>query len=239
MEDNHSNGNAISGRYLYRSASDPQIWLDFLRGSKAAYAHLYRQYFSTLYNYGYKLAQNRSLTEDCIQDVFLYILEHRESLSPTNSVKYYLFKALRSEILKRLKKRLSTEGIEDGGGEENFSLAFSYESSWLEARITSERNQQLLNALNQLPARQKEAIFLRFYEGLSFAEIAEVMEVEQTSVYKVVYKGIASLQKQVSLRGLLALGLLLRAATDAWPTPLGGPFLLCALQSTGLFLYMI
>jgi len=192
----------------YTYTSDTQVWSDFIRGSKAAYAHIYRQHFSALYNYGYKLCQNRSLTEDCIQDVFLYILEHRASLSPTNSVRFYLFKAVRSEIVKRLKKSLNIKGLETSG-EDGFHLSFSYESSWLQVRISHEKSEQLLTVLNQLPARQKEAIFLRFYEGLSFAEVAEVMRVEQTSVYKVIYKAFASLQKKASLRDLLMLGLLL------------------------------
>ena len=117
--------------------------------------------------------------------------------------------------MKRLKKRLSTEGLETGE-EDHFHLAFSYETSWLENRISLERSELLLNALNQLPGRQKEAIFLRFYEGLSFAEIAAVMEVEQTSVYKVIYKGFAALPKKVSLRGLLTLSVLLPAGATVF-----------------------
>ena len=46
---------------------------------------MYEKYARTLYNYGYKIAQNRQLTEDCLQDLFLTILETRERLSHTDS----------------------------------------------------------------------------------------------------------------------------------------------------------
>ncbi len=212
MKEPFTEANLFDPPLAYASAPDSKIWDDFRSGSKTAYAYMYRQHFSSLYNYGYKFTQNRSLTEDCIQDIFLYILERRESLSQTDSIRFYLLKALRSEIVRRLKKQLSTQGLETGEGSD-FHLSFSYESSWLEATISHECSQQLLDALNQLPARQKEAIFLRFYQGLSFTEIAQMMEVEQTSVYKAIYKGFAALQKRTSLRGLLTLSLLLYAAS--------------------------
>lgn len=187
---------------FYRNLTDEQVWRAFLQDNRIAYAFIYEKFYSSLYNYGYKFAQDRQLTEDCIQDMFIYILEHRESISETDSIKYYLFKALRSEIFKRAKRQLNHQGLHREE-EMDFKLAFSYEASWMESRISQERTEQLLHELNQLPSRQKEAIFLRFYNELSFAEIADVMGIEQTSVYKVMYKAFASLQKKIYLRHLL------------------------------------
>ena len=166
--------------------TDRQVWRAFRQGSRVAYAFIYEKFFSSLYNYGYKFAQDGPLIEDCIQDLFVYILEHRASLSETDSIKYYLFKALRGAICKRTKQQLTHQGLHREE-ETDFKLVFSYEASWLESRISQERNEQLLHELNQLPSRQKEAIFLRFYDELSFAEIADVMGIEPTSVYKVIF----------------------------------------------------
>jgi len=47
----------------------------------------------------------------------------------------------------------------------------------------------------QLPARQREVIFLKYYNNLSYEEIAGIMGIEQDSVYKLTYKALEKLQK--------------------------------------------
>jgi RNA polymerase sigma factor (sigma-70 family) len=184
--------------------SDFELWRDFLDGSATALAQMYEQYAPVLYNYGFKIAQDRALTEDCIQDIFLTILERRERLSPTNSIKFYLFRALRREIVKRLRQRHHARTDWDERNLE-FAVRFSASPSWLDERISEESSQQLLQMLNGLPTRQKEAIFLRFYDELSYEEIAGIMEIEQNSAYKIVYKALGTLQQKLPAWTLFAL----------------------------------
>lgn len=193
-------------------SSDAELWCDFLQGSKPAFACLYETFAPILYNYGYKIAQDRALTEDCIQDVFLTLLERREHLSTTTSIKFYLFCALRREIVKRLKERQSHADWNEES-DLNFSVRFSTQSSWLDERESQELSGRILRILNELPPRQKEALFLRFYDDLPYDQIARIMEIGQTSAYKVVYKALASLQKKLPDPALW-LGLLL-----AWLLP--------------------
>lgn len=191
--------------YVY--STDAALWDEFLGGSKTAYAYLYRKYAATLYNYGYKIAQNRELTEDCLQDLFLTILETRERLGRTDSIKFYLMRALRREIVRKLTNEQRFDHELDTL---DFTIEFYYEPTWLDAQISAEQSTQLLRELNILPARQKEALFLKFFDNLSYEEIAGVMGIEQTSVYKIVYKGIASLQKRMPASVIVLLLALLR-----------------------------
>ena len=180
--------------FNYRQATDAHIWNDFLHGSKAAYSFMYEKYARVLYNYGYKIAQNRQLTEDCLQDLFLTILETRERLGHTDSIKFYLMRSLRREIVRKLN---GNHHMLDGAEHEvDFQVEFQYEPTWLDSQISRERSEAVLRELNQLPARQKEALFLKFFDGLSYDEIAGIMGIETTSAYKVIYKAIASLQKR-------------------------------------------
>lgn len=179
----------------YSYTTDAALWDDFLSGSKSAYAYLYDKYARTLYNYGYKIAQNRELTEDCLQDLFLAILETRERLGRTDSIKFYLMRALRREIVRRLNREQRFDHELDAI---DFRIEFYYEPTWLDAQISQEQSTLLLHELNSLPARQKEALFLKYFDNLSYEEIAGVMGIEQSSVYKIVYKAIASLQKRMA-----------------------------------------
>lgn len=187
----------------YHQASDTQIWDDFLLGSKNAYSFMYEKYARVLYNYGYKIAQDRQLTEDCLQDLFLTILETRERLGHTDSIKFYLMRALRRDIVRELtgKHRQAGPGLAGhrplDDKDVDFRVEFQYEPTWLDSQISRERSEMILRELNQLPARQKEALFLKFFDNLSYEEIAGIMGIETTSAYKVIYKAIAALQKRM------------------------------------------
>lgn len=181
----------------YATVSDAELWNDFRQGSRAAYAAMYERYARVLYNYGYKIAQERQLTEDCIQDLFLIILESRERLAPTDSIKFYLFRALRREIVRKLQKRQAFSGGEGADEAYEFRAVFAYEPTWLDQQISQEQSTELLRELNGLPARQKEAIFLKFFDNLSYEEIAGVMGIEQTSAYKIIYKALDNLQRRL------------------------------------------
>ena len=191
----------LESENTYAYTTDAALWDDFLRGSKPAYAYLYQKYAPILYNYGYKIAQNREITEDCLQDLFLTILETRERLGRTDSIKFYLMRALRREIVRKL---TNEQRFDHEPNALNFTIEFYYEPTWLDRQISTEQSTLLLRELNNLPARQKEALFLKFFDNLSYEEIAGVMGIEQTSVYKIVYKAIASLQKRIPV-GLIAL----------------------------------
>ncbi len=186
----------------YTYTTDSDLWDDFLEGSKIAYAYVYSKYASTLYNYGYKISQNRELTEDCLQDLFLTILETRERLGRTDSIKFYLMRSLRREIVRKLTNEQRFDHELDTL---EFSIEFYYEPTWLDRQISREQSSLLLKELNSLPARQKEALFLKYFDNLSYEEIAGVMGIEQTSVYKIVYKAIASLQKRMPANIILLL----------------------------------
>jgi len=206
----------------YHQASDTQIWDDFLLGSKDAYSFMYEKYARVLYNYGYKIAQNRQLTEDCLQDLFLTILETRERLGHTDSIKFYLMRSLRRDIVRKLNAGAHLVGPRLTGLDHawshsgqhrslddhdvDFRVEFSYEPTWLDSQISRERSEAILRELNGLPARQKEALFLKFFDNLSYEEIAGIMGIETTSAYKVIYKAIAALQKRMPVE-LLALAL--------------------------------
>ncbi len=179
----------------FKLATDAQLWDEFLAGNRLAYAFIYEKYARLLYNYGYKIAQDRQLTEDCLQDLFLTILETRDRLGPTDSIKFYLMRALRREIVRKLNAQHRFWDTPDT--DVDFRLEFYYEPTWLDAQITKERSEAVLYELAQLPARQKEALFLKFFDNLSYDEIAGIMGIETTSAYKVIYKALASLQKRI------------------------------------------
>ena len=187
----------------YESMADAELWKQALTGDKAAYSYLYETFSPVLYNYSYRFTYDQAFTEDCIQELFLRLLERGSHLSETDSIKFYLFRAIRREIVRKLEAR-DQQTLPLLERDVDFRVEFQHESSWLANKMTEERSGQLLQVLNQLPTRQKEAIYLRFYDELSYEEVAQIMGITQLSAYKIVYKALASLYRKMPVRSALS-----------------------------------
>jgi RNA polymerase sigma-70 factor (ECF subfamily) len=183
---------------LYQYSTDEKLWNDFRSGIKEAYEYIYRSYVEVLYNYGFKICQDETLTKDAIQELFLTLLTKYDKINPTQAVKLYLFKSLRLEIFKKWKtaQRFTEVDVENAA----FDIEYSAEDKMMEDEITLIRIRELNHLVEGLPKRQKECIYLRFYEGMSYREISEIMGIEVSSTYKMLYKAIEHLYQQLSVR---------------------------------------
>lgn len=177
--------------------TEGKLWQAFLDNVPGSLERIYKTFIDDLYSYGYKFTKNHPFTEDCIQEVFITLHQKRSYLSRTTSVKFYLFKCLRVEIHKRLRNEMKHSGQDVL--DDFFDGTFHAEQQLIQDEVTLIRVRQIAQAVNELPKRQKEAIYLRFYEGMSYQKIADLMETEQTSAYKIIYKAIASLYEKLSI----------------------------------------
>ncbi|WPP51909.1 RNA polymerase sigma factor [Catalinimonas niigatensis] len=181
----------------FHELDDQNIWKIFKRGNKGALAYIYQTYFFKLYNYGFNICGEEELVKDSIQELFIYIWEKRNSLGETNSIKNYLFKSLRRKLFAEFKK--DQNAMLKRGIPENyyFEFVFSKEHTMIDRQITIEQKEELVKALNQLPQRLKEVLFLRYYEQLSPTEIASVMDITTNSTYVFLSRAIDFLKKHV------------------------------------------
>ena len=176
---------------------DLEIWKDFKAGSESAFCFIYDTYFSVLYAYGRKFTNDKDLVLDSVQDVFLELVRKRDKLSDTNNIKFYLMRSLRRRIGRKVKLKgfLSEELLLDD------PLFFIDLSGLPEIRL-SEFKQQLINlknAVKELPVRQKEVIFLKFYFRYSNSEIADIMDVNYQSVANHLQKAIHNLKAKLEI----------------------------------------
>lgn len=84
--------------------TDKFIWKSLKQGNLNAFSVLFESYYSKLYNYGFKICKNQSLTEDSLQDFFMYIYEHRQNLSDLDTIASYLFLSYKRFLLRMMKK---------------------------------------------------------------------------------------------------------------------------------------
>jgi RNA polymerase sigma factor (sigma-70 family) len=160
---------------------ETERWNAFRAGDRIAFGQIYAIHIQELLSYGYRITNDRQLIKDSIQDLFLYLWAHREKLSPTDSIKFYLYRSLRNRIIRTLEKS-SEISMDTSELPENILSDLPFESQWIDRENMQEQNIQLQKALNQLPKRQQEVIQLRYYHDFSLEEIAKMLNINNQSV---------------------------------------------------------
>lgn len=171
------------------------LWRSFQLGNMEAFAAIYNQHLNTLYRYGKKLCTDDEIVKDAIQEVFLdlYLKREKNKTNPEN-LKYYLLLSLKRNLIKKLKKDRKT-GESNPGYELSFDSDYNIEQIMIENEEENERTRRIEFMLNQLPLKQKEALYLRFNEAMEYPEIAKVMNISVESVRKQVYRAIKTIRE--------------------------------------------
>ncbi len=175
--------------------SDKELWLLFRQGDRQAFETIYELYAKDLHKYGTRFDLDAAQVSDCLHDIFVEMWQRRSELTADiNSIRFYLIKSLRRRILRAAQKRQKTTLI-DTFTDTGLDFELSQDTLIIENETTQERSALLTKALNQLSPRQREALYLRFYQDLSYQEVAQIMDLEQQSAYNLIFRGIEALRK--------------------------------------------
>jgi RNA polymerase sigma factor (sigma-70 family) len=164
----------------------------------SALARIYDLHVGALYNFGNKICQDATLVEDAIHDLFADLWKYRETLAPANSVRAYLYASLRRKIVKEHAKNASKLRYDHRWEELNLTV-HSVETTRIEKEVSEEQLKKLKAHLNNLSPRQYEAIILKFYDDLSYADIAVIMEMNEQSVRNLIQRGLEHLRQYSKL----------------------------------------
>lgn len=180
---------------LHNDHTDDQaLWAAMRAGDESAFDVLYNRYFQVLFSYGKRLA-GEEMVSDAIQELFITIWRQRHALSQAVSVKFYLFRSLRREIVRMRKNEpLQHEGWEQLD-EKLLPVQLSPEAVFASNEETKEQAEQLRRWLDQLPPRQNEALLLRYYHNLEYAQVAEILHIKEQTARNLVQKALAILKR--------------------------------------------
>ena len=126
---------------------------------------------------------------------FYQLWQRRETAGSILSPKYYFLRAVKNKILKSLHKNIrTTASAHDLQNEYDFFHEFSIERVIIEKQISEEKAEKLKKTLSLLSKRQKEIIYLKYYQYLDHGQIAELMNVSRQSVYNLLHEAIHKLR---------------------------------------------
>lgn len=181
------------------AAIEQMVWTAFRSGDRKALDYIYEKYIRLLLTYGLKITKDQAFVEDCIHDVFVELWRKHASLGDTDNIKLYLLKALRRKIARTSQEnnRLQATPLDEQA--DDVQLEFSAEFYLIQTQSSLEHETKLKEALLQLSTRQREAIYLKFYEQLTYVEIASMLQLTVKSTYKLIGKALDSLRKHIRM----------------------------------------
>lgn len=150
------------------------------RAQEEALAALVDEYATTLYRVAFSVLRNQSDAEDAVQEAFLRVLRHRETLGEIRDHRVWLIRIVWNIVLDR-KRRAKTRPETDDVSE----LARILPATGLSAEdcaAAAQYHARVLACVEQLPAREREVMMLSAFEELSSVEIATVLGVTESSV---------------------------------------------------------
>ncbi len=152
----------------------------------------YREYYRAMMHYGIKLVRNEELVKDCIQDCFFGLWQNPSRLARIENPKNYLIGTLRNLLLKQLSVK---QHDTDSSTLESFDV--SVEDNIIEQENIAIRSDKLQEAIDTLTPKQKEILYLRFYEGFSYDEIEKITGTNYQSVRNLLSKTLKKLKQAV------------------------------------------
>jgi len=187
---------------------EKDIWTLVSRGDQDAYAQLYVYYYKRLYNYGRKFTDDPIALEDALQEALLAIWTERARLPQVEKPHTYLLYTFRYILFKKIRRDLRVVRLATVEAGEPGEPDFGIDQLLIRRDIESALRHRLEQALQTLTSRQREAIFLRFYEGLSYEEVAGIMGISVKATYKIMSRALLQLKETLSLPVLTILLLL-------------------------------
>lgn len=178
---------------LEKNKEDTILWQQFLTGDDIAYSKLYKQYIDDLFAYGMYFTSDRESVKDCIQDVFLSLYKDRSKLRNIDNLKRYLLASLKYELFDLFKKSIEYYQID------TMEPAFEMEYSAEDIFITKEKDRQNKTKIDKilclLTPRQREVIYYRFVEELSYDDIGQLMQMNYQSVRNLIHRSILKIRE--------------------------------------------
>lgn len=174
--------------------ANERLWIEFQNGDETALSDIYKAYADDLYSYGLKLTGDEALIKDCIQEVFIQLIDRRKALIVTSCVEIYLFKSFRNKLVEELRSSNRRQDILKLLFKES-TVEDHPEQSLIDYEERQSIQKDILSAMDHLTDRQKEVIFLKYNKDFSCQEIAELLGIDKASVSTLLYRSIKIMRK--------------------------------------------
>ena len=179
--------------------SDEWLMGQVARGGRQHVAPLVRRYASGLLTYIQRMTGDRHRSEELVQEVFLLVWTKRKKYKFPKSFRAWLFTIATNRCradFRRLRPEVASPMDETSAT----AVPVAAGPSPAEATIAVETAQLVTGAVAQLPPGQRTVVTLRVWNGLSYAEIAEIVGCAEATVRSHMHHGLAAMRRYLETR---------------------------------------
>ena len=183
--------------------NEKELIEQIVAGEEQAFRELYSTFSDKIYNTCLGMLQQTDEAEDATQEVFIEVFRSASSFKGLSSLQTWLYRIAVNKCLDIQKKKKASKRFafikSIWGAEQDLQIDqphFDHPGVLLENK---EHAKVLFAAIKQLPQKQQAAFTLSKLEGLSYAEIAEVMQTTTAAVESLLFRANENLRHSLSV----------------------------------------
>lgn len=161
--------------------------------TRADFEELFKSQYSPLCSYANQFLKDLDAAEEVVQEVMFKIWTSRDTLVIGTSMKSYLFRAVRNgcmNVIKHHKVREEYRAWRENEGD-------SHHRSMEEDMIASELGQRIRVAIDHLPMERRKVFIMSRYDGMTYAQIADKLNISVKTVENQMGKSLKSLREDL------------------------------------------
>lgn len=175
---------------------DLKLYNEYLNGEKSAFEILYNKYKNKIQYFIYNIIKDYQKAEDITQEVFIYVIQNK--IKEGYTFKYYIYLVAKC----RAYNYVDSENRKKEINEQYFSKENAQiEEDIIDIITKNEKRKEVLESINLLEDKYKNAIYLSNIEGLSYKETAEILGETVPNIKNLVHRGKSKLRKILIKKG--------------------------------------
>ena len=175
---------------------DKKLYNDYLNGEKEAFELLYNKYKNRIEYFIYNIVKDYQKAEDLTQETFIYIIQNK--MKENYSFKYYIYLIAKSKAINYINVEKRRNEIKEEYLSNNDE---GIEKDILELITKEETKKEVLEAIEKLDEKYKNAIYLVNIEGLSYKETSQILGETLQNTKNLVHRGKKQLRKILLKKG--------------------------------------
>ncbi|MEA3368947.1 MAG: RNA polymerase sigma factor [Candidatus Ratteibacteria bacterium] len=179
---------------------DEELMMESKFGNREALEVIFHRYKVLLFNYAFRIIGNRADAEDVVSDIFLVLSSPKTIYTPKAKFSTWLYTVAHNACISRIRKRkkLVYMWFKRKGDDTYTELDIPSGQNPVSLN-TEDKNviSQIKGAIKKLPLEQREAIILRVYQNLSYAEISEALGYSMSKVKVLIFRAREKLRREL------------------------------------------
>ena len=183
---------------------DAQLMLRVREGDETSFALLLERHRAPVVNFLHRMVQNRAVSEELAQEVFLRVYRSRETYEPTAKFTTWLFRIATHLALNWIrdgKKEKSNESLSEEVMEGVERQVADRQPSVEQTMIHEVKVREIRKAIEALPEKQRAAVLMHKYQALDYSQIAGALSCTESAVKSLLFRAYETLRSRLAHMG--------------------------------------